>query len=326
MRVLSGMRPTGRLHIGHLFGALHNWLKLQKEHESYFFVADWHALTTDYANTANIKENSLQMVMDWLAAGIDPQKSVLFIQSHVPEHAELHVLLSMITPLSWLERVPTYKEQQEALSNRDLSTYGFLGYPLLQSADILIYKTNFVPVGGDQLPHIEFTREVTRRFNFMYREVFPVPEPQLTQAPKLPGTDGRKMSKSYDNCIYLSDSPETISAKVRTMFTDPARLRRHDPGHPDICPAFSWHKLFTAQAVYEDIHTRCMSAGIGCTDCKKILIDNMIKALAPIYEKRIAWENKRQEVEDILRQGSISAKCIAQATLGEVRDAMGLIV
>lgn len=325
-RILSGMRPSGRLHVGHLLGALQNWQQLQAKNECFFFVADWHALTTDYDNTGQIKENTFQMVIDWLAAGIDPEQSTVFIQSHVPEHAELHVLLSMITPLPWLQRVPTYKEQQEQLSDKDLSTYGFLGYPLLQSADIMIYKANKVPVGMDQLPHIEFTREVARRFNFMYKEIFPVPDPELTPQSKLLGTDGRKMSKSYDNCIYLSDSPETIRAKIKTMYTDPARARRHDPGHPDTCPVYSWHQIFTDPQTNKRIHKECQTAEIGCTDCKQIISENLIKNLAPIYEKRCAWEKKRSQVEKILRAGDAKARKVAQATLAEVREAMGLVL
>lgn len=325
-RVLSGMRPTGRLHVGHLLGALTNWQQLQEKHNCFYFVADWHALTTDYSNTESIKENTFQMVVDWLAAGIDPDKSTIFIQSHVPGHAELHLLLSMITPLSWLQRVPTYKEQQEELTNRDLSTYGFLGYPLLQSADIMIYKANLVPVGLDQLPHIEFTREVARRFNFMYKEIFPVPDPELTPQSKLLGTDNRKMSKSYGNCIYLSDSPEEITQKIKTMYTDPVRARRKDPGHPDICPVYSWHKIFSDEQTCKDIHPQCSTAEIGCTDCKKIITKNLIEYLAPIYEKRCALENEHSRVEDILHSGDQKAKEVAQATLAEVQEIMGLVL
>ncbi len=324
-RVLSGMRPSGLLHVGHLLGALKNWEQLQAKHECFFFVADWHALTTEYNNTGQIKENTFQMVVDWLAAGIDPEKSVVFVQSHVPEHAELHVLLSMITPLSWLERVPTYKEQQEALTGRDLSTYGFLGYPLLQSADIMIYKADSVPVGFDQLPHIEFTREVARRFNFMYKkEIFPEPASSLTPQSKLPGIDGRKMSKSYGNCINLSDSPQEVTAKVKRMFTDPARKRLKDPGAPEICPVYGWHKIYTDKETCRAIQGQCPKAEIGCTDCKEILAENLVAALAPIYEKRRGLANKRAEVEEILRNGDAKARQAAQETLAEVREAMGL--
>ena len=323
-RVLSGMRPSGRLHLGHLLGALENWRRLQQDYECFYFVADWHALTTEYADTGQIKENTRQMVIDWLAGGVDPEKSTIFVQSHVPEHAELHVLLSMITPLSWLERVPTYKEQQQELSNRDLSTYGFLGYPLLQSADIMIYKANLIPVGLDQLPHIEFTREVVRRFNFMYGELFPLPEPQLGQRAKLPGTDGRKMSKSYGNCINLSDPPQTVTAKVKQMFTDPARARRTDPGNPDICPVYSWHEIYSPRQTCEEIHGQCPTARIGCVDCKEMLARNLRRALAPIYERRCALENEPALVEQIIRHGAQKARRLSQATRAEVRRQMGL--
>ena len=247
-RVLSGMRPTGRLHMGHLFGALDNWRKLQETFDCFFFIADWHALTTDYADPSKVKEFTTEVVLDWLAAGLDPKKATFFVQSRVPEHAELHLLFSMFTPLAWLERVPTYKEQREQITDKDLGTYGFLGYPLLQAADILIYKAHYVPVGVDQVPHVELTREVARRFNFLYENVLLEPEALLTEFPKIPGTDGRKMSKSYDNAIFLSDSPETVTAKIKPMITDPARQRRKDPGNPELCPVFDLHKVFTPEA------------------------------------------------------------------------------
>lgn len=271
-RVLSGMRPTGKLHLGHLVGALDNWVRLQDQYDCYFFVADWHALTTDYAETSNVKQNIMEMMYDMLAAGLDPEKAVLFIQSHVPQHAELHLLLSMITPLGWLERVPTYKEQRENIKDKDLGTYGFLGYPVLQSADILMYKADYVPVGEDQVPHIELTREIARRFNMFYagkREyVLPEPQPLLTSMPKLPGTDGRKMSKSYGNAILLSEPEPEIRQKLKTMVTDPARVRRTDPGNPQVCPVYSLHKIFSSQETIANVEKGCTTASIGCIECK----------------------------------------------------------
>ena len=252
-RVLSGMRPTGRLHLGNFSGALENWKRLQEEYESFFFIADWHALSTDYANTSQLRDFTHEMLIDWLSAGLDPEKCTIFIQSHVPEHAELHILLSMITPLPWLERVPTYKQQQQELKEKDLSTYGFLGYPLLQSADILVYKADYVPVGIDQLPHLELTREVARRFNFLYKPVFPEPEALMTEFPKIPGTDGKKMSKSYNNAIYLSDTKDEVWEKLRTMVTDPKRIKRTDPGDPEICPVFSLHRVYSSQEIIQQV-------------------------------------------------------------------------
>src|SRR5437879_3503143 len=247
-RILSGMRSTGKLHLGNYVGALANWVKLQESYDSFFFIADWHALTSDYADTSRIKQNSIEVMLDYLAAGLDPQKCTMFIQSHVPQHAELHLLLSMITPLGWLERVPTFREQQQEMTDRDLATYGFLGYPLLQTADIIMYKANWVPVGLDQVPHIELSREVVRRFHHLYNvKIFPEPQPKLTEVPKLPGLDGRKMSKSYDNTIYLSDSQATLTDKVKTMMTDPARQRRRDPGNPDVCPVFDFHRIYSTE-------------------------------------------------------------------------------
>ena len=279
-RVLSGMRPTGQLHLGHLVGALNNWVKLQKDYQCYFMIADWHALTTSYEDIGPIKDYTHDMVIDMIAAGIDPSKSVLFLQSDIKEHAELSLLLGMITPVPWLERVPTYKEQQQELSNKDLSTFGFLGYPLLQAADILIYKANAVPVGVDQVPHVELTREIARRFNAFYGEIFPEPESLLTEVPKLSGLDGRKMSKSYDNSIYLSDNAKTIREKVKTMITDPARVKRSDPGHPDVCPVFQYHKVF-APSVTQKVRNECENALIGCVDCKMNLANELIDYLAP---------------------------------------------
>jgi len=324
-RVLSGMRPTGPLHLGHLFGALENWRRLQEEYDSFFFVADWHALTSDYADPSRIQEYTQEIVLDWLSAGIDPQKAVLFIQSHLPEHAELHLLLSMITPLPWLERNPTYKEQLQEVTNKDLSTFGFLGYPVLQAADILIYQANLVPVGIDQLPHIELTREIARRFNHLYKRVFTVPEVLLTEFPKIPGTDGRKMSKSYNNCIYLSDPPETVEAKIKPMVTDPARVRRTDPGNPDVCPVYDLHKIFTPQKEREGyVVPGCRTAAIGCLDCKGVLLKHMLPVLTPIYERRTKLAEKPGQVEEILAAGTERARKVAQETLHEAKGAIGI--
>jgi tryptophanyl-tRNA synthetase len=325
-RVLSGMRPTGKLHLGHLVGALDNWVRLQSQYDCFFFVADWHALTTDYADTSRVKQNILEMMYDMLAAGLDPEKATLFIQSHVPQHAELHLLLSMITPLGWLERVPTYKEQRENIKDKDLGTYGFLGYPVLQSADILIYRGDYVPVGEDQVPHIELTREIARRFNMFYagkREyVLPEPQPLLTSMPKLPGTDGRKMSKSYGNAILLSDPEPEIRQKLKTMVTDPARVRRTDPGNPHVCPVFSLHKIFSDQETIAKVEVGCTTAGIGCIQCKGWAADNLVTTIRPIQERRVKYEQNPKMVWDILEAGSAKARRTAEATMVEVRDAM----
>src|SRR5271156_603301 len=388
------MRPTGRLHLGHFFGALSNWLKLQKEYDCYFFVADWHALTTHYEDTSSIAENTLQVAMDWLAVGLDPKKSTLFVQSQVLEHAELHVLLSMITPLSWLERVPTYKEQIENLKGRDLGTYGFLGYPLLQSADIVMYgepkKDLLVPVGEDQAPHVELTREVVRRFNvrfgldvskhavetdsfqlafdrtgikmppagsvrelhyssvraliinhaleigidnfleklgkdqrlFHVKPVLAEPAYIPTETPRLPGLDGRRMAKSYNNAIWLTDPPEEIRTKTRNMLTDPQRVRRTDPGRPEICPVFAYHKLFSAPDTIARIDRDCRSAAIGCVDCKKEMADNLVKWIEPIQTRRKQFEANPQQVWDILDTGSKQAQKVARKTMKRVRNAI----
>lgn len=316
-RVLSGMRPTGELHLGNYLGALDNWVRLQEDHECFFFVANWHALTTGAEDVRDIPANTVEMVADWLGAGLDPARCTIFVQSLVPEHAELHLLLSMITPLGWLERVPTYKEMVEQLGIESPS-YGLLGYPLLQAADILMYKPRWVPVGIDQVPHVELTREVARRFNNTFGEVFPEPQAKLTEIPKVPGTDGRKMSKSYGNAIYLSDSAEVVSAKIRPMVTDPARKRRSDPGNPDVCPVFDLHRIFTPPADREWAATGCRTAGIGCLDCKAKLLEHLEPALAPIRERRQAFAEKPDMIIDILRDGSARARRVAQATMEEV--------
>ncbi len=401
-RVLSGMRPTGKLHLGNLVGALENWVKLQEQYECFYFIADWHALTTDYDDTSEVVPNRIEVATDWLAAGLDPVRSTLFVQSEVPEHAELHLLLSMATPLSWLERVPTYKEQIEQMKEKDLGTYGFLGYPLLQAADIVIYGADYVPVGEDQVPHIELTREIVRRFNgffpvvtdaawrpgkrkqllrvleqanaerasnlralgrteinegdretirseilkwfrgfepghwqefFQRQKVDPrlfsvlvEPEALLTQTPRLPGTDGRKMSKSYNNAIYLGEDEASIREKIRTMVTDPARVRRTDPGNPDVCPVFyGFHKLYSPPETIAQIDRDCRTAAIGCIDCKKIMADNLLSNLAPIRERRRNYEQRPNDVWDILVEGSKRARRTAKKTMERVREAMKLV-
>ncbi|GAB4535861.1 MAG: tryptophan--tRNA ligase [Thermodesulfovibrionia bacterium] len=323
-RVLSGMQPSGRLHIGNLIGALQNWVRLQDEYECFYFIADWHALTTQYADTSRIKEYVEDILINWLSAGLDPQKSTIFIQSHVPQHAELHILLSMLTPLGWLERVPSYKEKQSELKDKDLNTYGFLGYPLLQSADILIYKANYVPVGIDQVSHLELTREVCRRFNNFYGKVFPEPEALLTEFPKVPGLDGRKMSKSYNNCIYLSDTPGKVEQKIRTMPTDPQRIRRTDPGDPEKCPVFQLHRIFSLKEEQNGVASGCRTAGIGCIDCKKVLIRNIFKLLEPIWKRREGLMSKPEVLREIVSSGCEKAKRVASETMDDVINAIGL--
>lgn len=393
-RVLSGMRPTGSLHLGHYHGVLKNWLKLQHEHECLFFVADWHALTTHYDTPHIIEENVWEMVIDWLAAGVDPSNSTIFIQSRVPEHAELHTLLSMITPLGWLERIPTYKDQQEKLTNKDLSTYGFLGYPLLQSADILIYNATQVPVGEDQVPHIEFTREIARRFNHIYgrepgfeekaemavkklgskksalyhelrtrylqsgddealasaqalveeqqnlslgdrerllgylegggKMILVEPEAKLTPASKMPGLDGQKMSKSYNNTISLREAPDSVTKKIKTMPTDPARIRRTDPGDPAKCPVWQLHEVYSNDATREWVQTGCKSANIGCIECKQPLIDAVLNELKPIQERAAQYAEDPILVKNIVADGCEKARKLARETMREVRDVMGL--
>jgi tryptophanyl-tRNA synthetase len=392
-RILSGMRPTGKLHLGNLVGALENWVKLQDQYESYHFVADWHMLTTDYANTSELQANTREMVTDWLAAGLDPKKATLFVQSRLPEHAELHLLFSMVTPLGWLERVPSYKEQLENIKDRDLTTYGFLGYPVLQAADILMYKANAVPVGEDQVAHVELTREIARNFNIAFgglrlpeladagwsglatraglprevllkllpgrttavvdkaqvikqhfqeaplalkayylgnglgeidRPIFPEPAALLTHTPRLPGTDGRKMSKSYNNAIFLSDPPEVVDKKLATMITDPARKRRSNPGNPEICPVFDLHKVYSDQPVIDRVNRECRTAEIGCLDCKKLVSHRINERLAPIQERRKPYEQNPRLVWDILDEGTEHARKVAQATMAEVRTAVKL--
>jgi tryptophanyl-tRNA synthetase len=347
-RVLSGMRSTGKLHLGNYVGALDNWVRMQNEYECFFEVADWHALTTDYADTSRVKENSLEVALDWLAAGLDPEKSVIFIQSHVPAHAELHLLFSMITPLGWLERVPSYKEQQENIKGKDLGTYGFLGYPCLQAADILIYKADVVPVGEDQVAHVELTREIARRFNGLYGRpvahafqefgrpagetgtslfaggVFPEPKALLTPAAKLPGTDGRKMSKSYGNTILLTDPEPVVRQKLKTMVTDPARVRRSDPGNPDICPVGDLHKIFSSKDTIAKVNEGCRSAGIGCIECKSWAADSLVTLLNPMQERRRKFEENPALAWDILEDGTERARKAAGETMNEVRAAMGM--
>ncbi len=394
-RVLSGMRPTGALHLGHYHGVLKNWLRLQHEYECLFFVADWHALTTHYDDPLAIEDNTWQMVIDWLAAGVDPSKAVLFIQSQVIEHAELHLLMSMMTPLAWLERVPTYKDQQEKLTDKDLSTYGFLGYPLLQAADILIYRANKVPVGEDQVPHIEFAREIARRFNHLYgrepgyeekaqaaikklggkkgklyeelrtryqqagdqealaaarallaetqnlslgdmerlygylegggKMILTEPDALLTPSSKMPGLDGQKMSKSYNNTIALREDPEVIHKKIRTMPTDPARIRRSDPGNPERCPVWQLHQVYSDEAQKAWVREGCTTAGIGCLECKQPIIDAVLKELAPIQERARALAEDPDSVRNIIADGCEKARDLARETMRDVREAMGLV-
>jgi len=322
------MRPTGKLHLGNYMGALANWVKLQDSgsYECYFFIADWHALTTDYADTSNVRQNIIEVILDYLAAGLDPEKSVLFLQSLVPQHAELHLLLSMITSLGWLERVPSYKEQQENLVGKDLTTYGFLGYPLLQSADILLYQPVFVPVGQDQAAHVELTREVARRFNHFYKfneaEVLPEPKVLLTPSPKLPGTDGRKMSKSYGNTIQLTDSEPVVRQKLKGMVTDPARVRRTDAGDPDKCPVGDLHKVFSSAEKLVEVYEGCRSAGIGCIQCKGWAADSLVQVLNPIQERRASYSEA--DAIAVLEDGSAKARTRAEQTMAEVRSAMKL--
>ena len=329
-RVLSGMRPTGKLHLGNYMGALANWVKLQDQYECYFFIADLHALTTDYADTSNIAPNTLEVALDFLAAGLDPKRSTIFVQSHVKQHYELPLLLGMITPLGWLERVPSYKEMQENLESKDLTTYGFLGYPVLMASDILLYQPEFVPVGQDQQAHVELTREVARRFNQFYKpattggldcaEVLPEPKVLLTPSPKLPGTDGRKMSKSYGNTIQMTDPEPVVRQKLKTMVTDPARVRRTDPGDPDKCPVGDLHKVFSTPETMAKVYDGCRSAGIGCIECKSWAADALVRVLEPIQARRASFTES--QVFGILEDGSNRARARAEQTMVEVRAAM----
>lgn len=323
-RILSGMRPTGKLHLGNFHGALTNWIELQNndDYDCFYFVADWHALTSEYNDTGLIRENITDMVIDWFSVGLDPAKSTIFVQSSIEEHAELFLILSMITPLSWLERNPTYKEMKAELTDRDLSTFGFLGYPVLQSADIIMYKANGVPVGVDQLPHVELTREIARRFNFLYKEVFPIPEPLLTDVPKLLGIDGRKMSKSYENSIYLADKGDVLKDKVGTMFTDPQRKRRNDPGRPGLCNVFAFHQIYSPSGDVEEISTECKRAGIGCIDCKKRLASRISERMKPVHDRQDYYRSHLNEVKEMIVEGNIKARNIARVTMEEVREAV----
>lgn len=322
-RILSGMRPTGLLHLGHYHGVLKNWVELQDKYHCFFFVADWHALTTEYADPSMIKNSTYEMLLDWLSAGLDPKRSVLFIQSKILEHAELHLLLSMLTPLGWLNRVPSYKEIRKQLKDKDLSTYGFLGYPLLQSADIAMYLSSFVPVGEDQVAHVELTREVVRRFNFLYKkDILVEPQPLLTHTPKVPGLDGRKMSKSYGNSILMSDDEETLKSKIMPAKTDPARMRRTDPGHPEVCIIHDYHKLYSSKEDVKWCEDGCRSAGIGCIDCKKKLLEGMNKYWEPIRAKRKELKGRPDYVWEVLTDGEKQAREIAGKTMEKVREAM----
>jgi len=323
-RILSGMRPTGPLHLGHYFGVLNNWAKLQQEHECFFFVADWHAYTSEYAAPQKIKEYSRELLIDWLASGIDTEDNVLFIQSCVKEHAELNLLLSMITPLGWLERNPTYKEIKQELISKDLNTFGFLGYPILQAADILIYKSSMVPVGEDQLPHLELCREIARRFNYFYGEFFPEPQGQLTESSRLPGLDGRKMSKSYDNAIFLGEDMDSVRQKIMSMLTDTNRQRLKDPGDPAQCNLYPYLSLVDPDADYSEIEQGCKNATTGCMNCKKLLVEKMEAFLEPIRSRKLELKNDPDKVEEILQRGTDKAREFAANTLSEVRKKLNL--
>ncbi len=322
--IVSGMRPTGSLHLGHLHGALKNWLGLQEEYDCYFFVADWHALTSEYENPQKISEATREILMDWVSVGLDPEKCTFFLQSKIKQHAELHLIFSMITPLPWLERNPTYKEMMANIKSRDLSTYGFLGYPVLQAADILIYKADGVPVGADQAAHVELTREIARRFNHFYGKIFPAPETLLTPTAKVPGIDGRKMSKSYGNAIFLVDSPEIIKSKVGQMITDPQRKRRNDPGDPSVCSVFALHELYSPMESIETIREDCKKANIGCVDCKNMLAERLIDSLGPIRKRREEIETESGYIEEMISLGNTKARKKAEETMQEVRKAIGI--
>ncbi|MEE9258785.1 MAG: tryptophan--tRNA ligase [Nitrospinaceae bacterium] len=322
-RILSGMQPSGPLHLGNYHGALKNWVSLQDEFDCFYFIADWHSLTTLYESTHNIKKYSFEVAVDWLSSGIDPEKSTLFVQSKIPEHAELHLILSMIVPVPWLERNPTYKEKQAEVKDIDMSSYGFLGYPVLQTADVVLYKADFVPVGIDQAPHLEISREIVRRFNHIYKtNVFKEPAAKISDIPKLNGIDGRKMSKSYNNAIYLADSEKDIRKKVQSMLTDPQRARREDPGDPDVCNLFPLHKIYSPIEMQEEIIPACRKAEIGCSDCKMKLADTMLEGMRPIMERRREISAKPKEVKEILEVGTEKARQVARATLNEAKAVM----
>ena len=320
--MLSGMQPSGRLHLGNWLGALTNWVELQDQYDAFFFVADWHALSTNYMETDKIRALSREMVVDWLSMGIDPNKSTLFVQSAIHEHAVLHLLLSMVTPVPWLERNPTFKEKQEELKERDLTTYGFLGYPVLQAADILIYRAHAVPVGIDQLPHLELTREIARRFNHLYRSIFPEPEAVMTRTPKILGFDRRKMSKSYQNAIYISDGPQEVERTVMKMITDEKKVRKGDPGRPQICNVFSYHELFSKPDEVKSIDRDCRTGALGCVDCKRWMAKSLNRQLDPIREKRSEITRKHEYVGEILSDGNAKAQKVARETLSDVQKAM----
>ncbi|MBP2649799.1 MAG: Tryptophan-tRNA ligase, bacterial-type [Firmicutes bacterium] len=324
-RIFSGMQPSGKFHLGNYLGALDSWVKMQNDYDCFFSIVDWHALTSSYEDTSKISSNIYEMALDWLSAGLDPEKNVIFVQSSVKEHAELHLLLSMITPLSWLERVPTYKDklQQLGAMGKEINTYGFLGYPELMTADIVLYKADTVPVGEDQIPHLELAREITRRFNNMYKPVFPEAQAKLSKAAVLPGIDGRKMSKSYGNEIPYAAHPDELRARVRLMVTDPQRIRKTDVGNPDVCTVYTFQKIFNKEETV-DIATNCRNAGIGCVECKKKLAEKMVVALADIYERRLTLEANPARVKEILANGTERARKVAAATMEEVRAAMNL--
>ncbi len=321
-RVLSGMRPSGQLHLGHWEGVLKNWVKLQERFECFFFVADWHALT-DSLDTSEVATLTREMVIDWLSAGVDPEKVTLFVQSVLHQHAELHLVLSMVTPLPWVERCPTFKDKLEQLVGEESSSYGLLGYPVLQTSDIVIYKANWVPVGEDQLPHLELAREIVRRYNHTFGEVFPEPQALLTETPKLPGLDGRKMSKSYRNSILLSDDEETLRKKVNSMITDPARIRATDKGHPDVCTVFAYHQIYSSDRI-DEIRSKCEAGTVGCTKCKQALADRLVEALTPIWTKREELTARPQWIDEVLASGIERARKVCEATMAEVRSSMGL--
>ncbi|NQT29149.1 MAG: tryptophan--tRNA ligase [Candidatus Saganbacteria bacterium] len=323
-RVLSGIQPTGKLHLGNLIGAIENWVELQGEYDCYFFIADLHALTSNYDDPKNLAADIRQATIDLVSAGLDPRKCVIFKQSDLSQHCELDVLFSMITPLSWLSRVPTYKSKIEELKAKDLSTYGFLGYPVLQAADILIYKADFVPVGRDQLPHIELTREIARRFNYFYGDLFPIPQDLLTQFPTLPGTDGRKMSKSYNNTIALSDSPEMVRKKVSAMITDPARIKKDDKGHPEVCSVFEFYKVFAKDGA-DAVAGECKKAERGCVACKKEMGDILVKYLEPINKRRTELLKHPDRIDKLLKDGAGKAAKVAKKTLAQAKKKMGLL-